>query len=49
MMGQQKHELDVAFAAIVKRIGALFARNYAGGGRPEWPEIGPPVSHQRVS
>jgi hypothetical protein len=35
----QKHELDVAFAAIVKRIGALFARNYAGGGRPEWPEI----------
>jgi hypothetical protein len=39
MMGNQKHQIDVAFAAIVKRIGALFARNYAGGGRPEWPEI----------
>jgi hypothetical protein len=39
MMGNQKHELDVAFAAIVRRIGALFARSHADGGRPEWPEI----------
>jgi hypothetical protein len=38
MIGQQ-HELDVAFVGIVKRIGALFASNFAGGGRPEWPEI----------
>jgi hypothetical protein len=38
MVGQ-KHKLDIAFAAIVKRIGTLFARNYASEGRPEWPEI----------
>ena len=39
MLKNHNHELDVAFAAIVKRIGGLFARNHAGGGRPEWPEI----------
>jgi len=38
-MINQKHETDVVYAAIVKRIGALFARTYAGGGRPEWLEI----------
>jgi hypothetical protein len=38
-MMNQKHETDVVFAAIVKRIGALFARNHAGGERPEWLEI----------
>jgi hypothetical protein len=38
-MKGQKHELDLAFAAIVKRIGALFARGHASGERPEWLEI----------
>lgn len=38
-MGNQNPELDIAFAAIVRRIGALFARNCADGERLEWPEI----------
>ena len=38
-MDGMKHELDAAFGAIVKRIGALFARSQASGERPEWLEI----------
>jgi hypothetical protein len=38
-MMDQKHEIDVVFAAIVKRIGALFARGYGSAGGPEWLEI----------
>jgi hypothetical protein len=38
-MHHQKQELDVALAAIIKRIGALFARGQASGERPAWLEI----------
>jgi hypothetical protein len=38
-MKGQEHELDVVFAAIVKRIGALCTRGQASGERPEWLEI----------
>jgi hypothetical protein len=38
-MEGRKHNLDLAFDAIVKRIGALFARGQASGECPEWEAI----------
>src|SRR5688500_3347147 len=32
-------QLDLAMAAMVKRVGALFARGQANEERPEWREI----------
>jgi hypothetical protein len=34
-----KQDLDGAVGAIVKRVGALFARGQGGGKRPRWAEI----------